>query len=432
MLNIDCLKRSECVDDYHYVDVIERVFAWSKARNYAGHSKHDALNSPLLSALTFNNRFLRFLAIQSVMRFPVNIRPLLGVPRLRNPKGIGLFAHAYLDLAEYVRTIEAPSVCTADYCIQEAERLLVWLREYPPCPLPPGSRVLQGRGWGYHYDWQDVGFLQKKDFPNRVVSCWIGFAFVRAYEVIGDAAYLDVAKEIVAFLLNNPKRLVDEKEQLCLSYVPLEEIDWAVMDVSALCAALCARVAFHDESEHRLLGDAKRLIHFVVDKQTDYGAWFYTWPARDSHIKHDNYHTGIILDCLADYMRYSRDHAYEAAYGRGLNYYREHLFLDTGAPKWMNDKRCPHNIHGAAAGILAFTRAARYYSLEASARDGKQAEAYGIFAQRIMHWTLKHLYHPSGYFYYQKGRVWTKKFCLMRWCNAWMCRALAQWLTRSA
>jgi hypothetical protein len=35
------------------------------------------------------------------------------------------------------------------------------------------------------------------------------------------------------------------------------------------------------------------------------------------------------------------------------------------------------------------------------------------------------MYDPRGFFYYQTGRRFTKKFCLLRWSNGWMSRALA-------
>ena len=57
------------------------ILTWSRERDYRGHSKHDALNSPFLSALSLNQRMLRLVAIQAVMRFPLNTRPLFGVPR---------------------------------------------------------------------------------------------------------------------------------------------------------------------------------------------------------------------------------------------------------------------------------------------------------------------------------------------------------------
>ncbi len=435
--------------------VLAKVLQWSRARGYRGHSKHDALNSPLLNALSLNLKLPRLVITQVIMRFPVNLRPLLGVPHRRNPKGIGLFAHAWFDLASVIEaTPDAIPGLTREDCLSEGERLLSWLvhnaspwaqpskplreafhsdpseSEIPDAP-PEGSREnLSGMGWGYHYPWQDAGFFQKKHFPNRVVSCWIGFAFLRAYAETGEERYLAVAREVAAFLLENPNDIVITDDQRCLSYVPLPEVTWAVMDVSALVAALCANLALHEQAAGGnaagLLSEAKRLIHFVVDKQTSYGAWFYTWPSGDSHIRHDNYHTGIILDCLADYMTFSGDYAYEQPYCSGLDYYRQKLFLASGAPRWMNDRTFPHDVHGAAAGILAFTRAAEYFALHGPRPDGELAAVAREFAARIATWTLDTLYDRRGFFRYQKTRCMTKRFCLMRWCNAWMCRAVAR------
>ena len=427
---------------------LAQVFSWSDARDFAGHSKHDALNSPFLRTLSFDRRFLRLVCIQAVMRCPWNVRPLLGVPRARNPKGIGLFAHAYLDAADVVsRAGDGVGDLSADTCREKASGLLAWLIAHaspragpsdelrdrfglPPAPAGArGDSTLQGLGWGYHYPWQDVGFFQPADFPNRVVTCWIGFAFLRAHEVTGEQKYLAAAREIAVFLLRNPRILHESEDQLCLSYVPLEEIDWAVMDVSALTAAFCARLASRpgmEEETGSLTEYARRLIGFVVDKQTGYGAWYYTWPSRASHIRHDNYHTGIILDCIADTMGFSGRHDHEEAYRRGLEFYRERLFTAEGAPRWMNDRTWPLDVHGAAAGILAFSRAARYFAHEAAARDDVAGQAWADTSRKVLRWALEHLYSGDGYFYYQAGRFFTKKFCLMRWCNGWMSRALAQ------
>ena len=47
-------------------------------------------------------------------------------------------------------------------------------------------------------------------------------------------------------------------------------------------------------------------------------------------------------------------------------------------------------------------------------------------ADLVLNWTLSNLYTGKGYFYYQQTPLFTKRFCLMRWCNAWMCRAISQ------
>ncbi len=432
-------------------ETLARVLTWSQQRDYAGYSKHDALNSPFLNAMTLGTKALRLVAIQGVMRFPINLRPLFAVPRLRNPKGIGLFAHAYLDLAADLKEGEPEAGgLTRDECLNEAKRLLAWLihtaspwtaasntlkAQFPKpdsaqsCEKSPdGDASLNGLGWGYHYPWQDVGFFQARHFPNRVVSSWIGFAFIRAYEVTREPCYLNAAGEIAEFMLNNPRRIVDEGDQLCLSYVPTQDIEWAVMDVSALVSALVVKVLHHGGqiggTDLEPAEQAKQLMRFVVDKQTDYGAWYYTWPSTGSHITHDNYHSGIILDCLADFMTYSGSHEYVEQYRAGLEFYKESLFLDNGAPRWMDNRTYPHDIHGSAAGILCFERAATYF--EAQKATPEYVALWRDMASKVRQWTLENLYSRDGYFYYQKTQLRTKRFNLMRWSNAWMCHALAK------
>jgi len=172
--------------------------------------------------------------------------------------------------------------------------------------------------------------------------------------------------------------------------------------------------------------EAKRLMHFVVDKQTDYGAWHATWPSSTGSGKHNHYHTGTILDCLADYMTFTEDHSYLEAYKKGLTFYREKLFQKNGAPRWMSNRNVPHDIQGSAAGILAFSRAARFFSRECPKPDEETAEAWMDMSNRVLEWALTRMYNKKGYFYYQKARLVTKRFTLMRWCNAWMCRAISQ------
>src|SRR5262245_38804501 len=92
------------IDSFN-LGICRAVFDSVEAHHYRGYNKHDALNSPLLRALTFNQKWLRILATQLVTRAPVNPRPLLGVRPTVNPKGMSLFVRSYLTLHE----IEAPA-----------------------------------------------------------------------------------------------------------------------------------------------------------------------------------------------------------------------------------------------------------------------------------------------------------------------------------
>ena len=79
-----------------HLDVLDRVLQTARSASYEGYSKHDGLNSPLLAFLAGSSRLTRLGAIQVVTRSPVDIRPLVGVRKARNAKGLSLFARALL------------------------------------------------------------------------------------------------------------------------------------------------------------------------------------------------------------------------------------------------------------------------------------------------------------------------------------------------
>lgn len=374
-------------------EVLDKTYAWSRGQEYRGWDKHDGLNSPLLRPLLGWGKWPRMVAIQGVMRLPVNIRPWLLTPRVYNPKGLALFAQGLLDRYR----VESRTVY-----LEEAERLLALLTDL----RSPGA--WSGDCWGYHYPWQDPGFFAPSNTPNAVVTAFVCEAFLDAYRVTGKSDYLDIVGRAAGFFLNDLKILKDLPGELCLAYMPLP-MKMRVMDVSILIASVLAGHAqLSGRAEH--LASAGRLVRFVVGQRTTEGAWFYTDPPSDSHIRHDNYHTGFILDALARYIAATGTCDLQPIYDRGLAFYARHLFNADGSPRWMSDRDYPHDIHGAAQGILTFSRHPREHP---------------GFAEKIAVWVLCNMYDASGRFYYQETRRYRKRYTFLRWCNAWMARGLA-------
>lgn len=373
--------------------VLDAVLDYSEAQHWQGFDKHDALNSPILEALCGWSRVTRLLAVQAVMRSPVNVRPILMTPRTFNPKGLALFMRGLLDR----------------YALDGNEQHLVRVRalasqlDAMAVVTPSG-----GRAWGYQYPWQDLGFFAPRGTPNAVVTAFVCEAFLSAHRQLKEPEWLSRVEAAIPFFLGDLQRLKDEPEELCVSYMPLP-MNMRVMDVSILVASVLAQFA-RQANQPQWFEPAKRLACYVVRRQTDYHAWFYTDPPGDSPIRHDNYHTGFILDALSDYMDATGEREWQSQYDTGLTFYAKHLFEPNGAPRWMSDRGYPYDIHGAAQGILTFSR---------------HMKTHGDLARRIVDWALAQMYNPEGRFYHQRTRWYTKKITQLRWCNAWMVRALA-------
>ncbi len=376
--------------------ILDTVWEWSNNQGLKGYNKHDGLNSPLLRALMGWGKWPRIIAIQAVMRMPVNIRPMLLVPKSLNPKGLALFTLGMLD---------RHSCDPQGGHLEQAEKILKTLESN----CSPGN--WSGNCWGYHYPWQDPGFFAPANIPNAVVTSFVCEAFLAAYRLTGKKQYLETVGASCEFFLRDLTVLLDESDKLCLGYMPLP-MSMRVMDVSILIGAVLAQYGVLAEDKGKL-ATARRLVGYVVDQQTDYGAWFYTDPPEDSPIRHDNYHTGFIVDALWRYMEATGDWQWRTNYDHGLQFYADKLFNQDGSPRWMSDKDFPHDVHGSAQGLVSFSLAVR------------NGYPYEELLSRIGDWAIRNLYHPDGRFYYQKYRYFTKKFTLLRWCNGWMFRGLS-------
>jgi rhamnogalacturonyl hydrolase YesR len=375
--------------------ILTSVLDAAHEKDYSGFSKFDALNSPFLNTLSFNNKWLRLAFTQLVKESPIDLRPLLGVKKSRNPKGIALFARAYLSLYK--------ATGISKY-LDRAEELLRWLLENPSA----GYRHLC---WGYNYVWQNTIFLQDMYEPNAVVSIFAGEALLCAYETTGNNRYLSGARSVADFILIDLPVLYHSGDERAIAYV-LKKVDAVVLNNQVLAGAFLAKLWRHTGERH-LIDAARQLINYTVNRRTEYHAWYYTHPKEKSPITHDNYHTGGILDGLIEYYEQTGDDRYLRVYWQGLEYYRDNLFESDGSPRWMSDRKYPFDIHGSAQGIISFKKAAGH-----EPRFLPQAE-------KIARWAIVNLYREGTRdFAYRRGKWFKWNYSLMRWCNAWMARSL--------
>ena len=394
--------------------VYEELRAWCRERGHAGHDPFDALNSRLFRATPLKySRLARLAWTQAFKRSPVNLRSLALVPEGRNAKGTALFALAALSRFR--------ATGREDYEL-EARTLLDEL-------LAARIQTEKGAAWGYNFDWQGRAFYAPKGTPTVVPTAFAVRALVEATKTLdtpgeegtvsgGVWPYLTAATGACRFILEQLNRSDETDEEVCFSYTPLDRT--RVFNASLLAGEALAAVGA--VTGPKVWPDyALRAARYVMRRQRADGSWAYGADSYQSWA--DNFHTAFVLTSL---VRILRDCApqletdeetraeIEAAVSRGYRFWREGFFLADGWPKYYHHVAHPADAHSAGAALVAFA--------ELGEREPDAQE----LAQRVASWTLRELYDPRGFFYYQKRRLRTVRTPYMRWSQAWMAYGMAR------
>jgi len=149
---------------------INKLRNYIEAEGFRGYDPYDALNSPILKGLSFRQKYLRIAFIQTLKKFPFNLRSFLGIKKDYNPKGLGLFLWGYAKLYKAEKKQEY---------LEKIDFLLGLLDESK-------SKGYSGNSWGYNFDWQSRAFYVPKYTPTIVNSSFIGHALIDTYSYTGN------------------------------------------------------------------------------------------------------------------------------------------------------------------------------------------------------------------------------------------------------
>jgi len=356
-----------------------------------GYDTFDGLASPYAPLFTWNQPFLKQVWQQGVRRFPINVRPLLGIKPSMSTKGMGFFAQGYLRLYQ---THDDP--CYLD----QARFCLQWLREHR-------AAGFRGYCWGNHFDYQSRGGNIASGVPTIVWTGLIGHAFMDAYDLLRETDYLRVSQSICDFI-HDELGWMEMPGGICLRYYPGAEED--VHNSNMIGASLLARVHASVPNQ-RYLKTAEKAVGFTVQHQTPEGGWYYGVADKWKWI--DSFHTGYVLEALDAFCRYSGNDCFGAALQRGYAYYLSTFFGEDGTPRYYDFKANPLDIQCASQGIQALVSLRRLHP---------QSVAMAI---KVAQWTVSNMQDPSGYFYYRKYPLITNKTPTLHWGQATMFAALA-------
>jgi hypothetical protein len=266
--------------------------------DFRGFDPYDALASPALRAIA-RGRIGRTAAIQALKRAPVNVRPLLGVPRLEHTKALALSLSAYARLRRPLDSL--------------ADRL--------------ERKQDDAGGFGYDFDVQTRWGSYRAGQPNAVATAF-------ALHALLDAGRRDSARRAADFAL---RRLwVDPW------FAYYDGARTCIHNASMLLAGAIERAGGDGAAE------AGRAADYAVERQRPDGSWPYGEGPRLGWV--DGFHTAYLLDALA------RFRAHAEALRRGLAFYRRYLLDSDGAARASVDSRYPVETHAAAWAVILLCR----------------------------------------------------------------------------
>jgi polysaccharide biosynthesis protein VpsJ len=364
---------------------------WLEKNDYSGYDTFDGL-SAFVRPLTFETNFLRTVLQQGVRRFPINLRPLIGIPKSRSTKGMGFLARGFMRLED----------ATGDRIWGEkAELALQWLIENQ-------SKGYGGACWGNHFDYQSRSFCLPKGVPTIVWTSLIGHAFLDGFDHYKKERYLEVAVSACEHILSDLNTHPDG-QGTCISYIPGKD-SW-VHNANTLGASLLARTYLQTKrDDYQEL--AQKAIQYTAQHQRSDASWYYGEKANLHWV--DNFHTAYVLDCFKYYQESTGNKSYDQRMMDGYEYWKKTFFLSDGTPRYYNHKTLPLDIQCSSQAIdtLVFFQD----------RDPEGLD----LAIKIAQWTIDKMQDRTGYFYYRRYSSWlVNKTPTLHWGQATMLCALA-------
>jgi rhamnogalacturonyl hydrolase YesR len=375
---------------------IERLMKYCESEGFRGYDPYDGLNSRFFQSLPIfpKSRVPRLAWIQLFKKLPFNLRPLVGIQKGYNPKGLALFLSGYVNLAK----------------IEGVEKYLDRINFLATKLIESKTPGYSGNCWGYNFPWESKAFYFPKGTPTVVASTFAANALIDAYELTGNQRFLGEGISTKDFVLKDLNRTTNDNGNFVFSYSPFDKT--SVFNASLLGARLLSRV-FTYTKDPELLNTARKAVAYCCESQNQNGSWFYSKLPWHQWI--DNFHTGFNLECLVDYRRFSGDHSFDIHINNGMRYYLNNFFDEEGRSAYYSDSLYPIDIHAPSQLFVTLNKAGI-------------ADQYKSLADRVVNWTIKNMQSPQGYFYYQKRRLLTNKIPYIRWSQAWIFYGLTYYL----
>lgn len=386
--------------DNDFIDSIERLLMYCENNEYKGYSLYDSHNSPI--PFKKLGRRLSFIINQVIKRSPINFRPIIGVKKGINPKGYGLFLHAYSLLAD-------SDFFDKKIAKDKARFFFNWLVENP-------SKGYNGHSWGYNYYWPKRNGDDTPAYtPSVVVTGFVARAMLEYYNQLKNNKVKEILKSCASFVINDIP-LYKGSDGYCFSYTPIKKD--LVVNANLLAAEILTYSDYVNK-KNKYSTYIEEVIKYTINKQNKDGSWYYAFDYNSGMPKKQiDFHQGYVIESLYNIDKYSKvnKQALKQSIEKGVRFYYKNQFSKEGWAFWRLPKKWPVDIHNQSQGIITFSKFASFN------------DEYLPFAETIAKWTINNMQSSMGNFYYQKWPLVTNKVSYMRWNQGWILVALSSLL----
>jgi polysaccharide biosynthesis protein VpsJ len=375
-----------------------RLSQYLESVGFRGHEYDDLLASPLVRPLSRLGLYPAIAAVQVSKRFPIDLRGILGVPKLYSTKAWGFIIKGYL----------CHHLATGDErYLGHVRQGLDWLAEHR-------AQEYSGHCWGNDFDFASRAGFMPKGLPTIVWSSHIQEAFDLAFRVFRDTRYRDIVVSVADFVELDLERMPDSTG-CCLAYAP--GVKHPVHNSNLLGVVALLR-AWRYERRDRYYALASQALSWSLARINHNGSWYYGATEMLHWI--DNYHTGYVLDCLCSAQDIAGDEFVGSNVIRNTYmFWREHFFELDGRPRFYHDRLYPIDIQATAQAIESFSK---YAARDPSALD---------HARRVAGWAIRHMQKENGSFRYRIYRRWTNELEAIHWGQGTMLSALGHLMLHS-
>ena len=182
--------------------------------------------------------------------------------------------------------------------------------------------------WGYPFDWVTRNGTIARNTPLITTTPYVYEAFLQCQQLRPTDEGLTVLASIARHAFTDIKEFKLSADSASCSYTPFD--GGGVINAAAYRSFLLT-------SASKLLANdayreaADRNLNFVLDAQNPDGSWYYAVDGVRDFV--DHFHTCFVMKALAKIHSITGHERTLSALGKGVEYYRAHLFDSDGLPK---------------------------------------------------------------------------------------------------